>query len=324
MRRTRSSSLPLAVLAISVIAAGCGGSSSVTGPDEGPGAPVGAAVVQGTILGGSFAAADGDVFALSGGGHVTVTVEGTSITTTVDEEGGFILTQVPAGTVTLIFEGPGINARLTVSGLVDGQVLSLECTVTGSTAEIATPPHCTPQKKTKITGILESKSGTQLVVGGQRVDASQVRKVWRGDSRTELQYVDVGEKVKVWGALKGDGLLVAEEIKALSKGKAQWVVLEGRVTSVVSSTADIHANPNSGSSSCGTASTGDIHANPNSSSCPTIYVDGVKVNTNGNTKFKRVNGSNLDPASIGVGGHAYVEGWQGPGQAILATLVRIG
>jgi hypothetical protein len=281
-------------------------------------------VVQGTILGGSFAAADGDVFALSGGSRVTVTVEGTSLTTAVDEEGGFILTQVPSGTVTLIFEGPDVNARVTVSGLVDGQVLSLECTVTGATVEITTPPQCASTKKTKITGILESKSGTQLVVGGQRVDASEVRKVWRGGSRTELEYVEVGEKVKVWGTLKGDGVLVAEEIKALRNGTAEWIVLEGRITSVVSSTGGIHANPNSGSGSCGTASTGSVHANPHTSSCPTFYVDGVKVKTNGSTKFKTASGGALDPSSIRVGQHAYVEGWQEPNQHVLATKVKIG
>lgn len=324
MRRTRFSALALAILALALVAAGCGGSSAVTGPDEAPGSVLGAAVVQGTVLGGSFAASSGDVSALSGGGTLTVTVEGTSISTTVDEEGEFILTQVPAGTITLIFEGPGIHARLTVSGLVDGQVLSLECTVTGSSVEVTTPARCTPTKKTKITGILESKTGTELVVDGHRVDASEVRKVWRGGSRTELGYVDVGEKIKVWGTLRGDGVLVAEEIKALSNGKEEWVVLEGQITSVVSSAGDIHANPNSGSGSCGTASAGGVHANPNRSACPTFYVDGVKVKTNGSTKFKTASGDALDPSSIHVGQHAYVEGWQEPNQHVLATKVKIG
>jgi hypothetical protein len=324
MRCTRLSSFSLTVLGVTLAAVGCGGSSSVTGPDEAPGVALGAAVVQGTVVGGSFAAPSGDVFALSDGSRLTVTVEGTSLTTTVDEEGEFILTQVPAGTITLIFEGPGVAARLTVSGLVDGQVLSLECQVTGSSVEVTTPAHTTPAKKTKITGVLEAKNGNQLVVGGHQVDASEVRKVWRGGSRTELEYVDVGEKVKVWGTLRGDGVLVAEEIKALSNGKADWVVLEGRVTSVVSSAGDIHANPNSGSGSCGTASAGGVHANPNSSSCPTLYVDGVKVKTNGSTKFQTANGGALAPESIRVGQHAYVEGWQEPGKPIVAAKVRIG
>ena len=324
MRCTRFSSLSLAVLTLALITAGCGGSSSVTGPDGAPGA-LGASVVQGTVVGGGFAAPSGDVTALSRGGGLTVTVEGTSLSTNVDEEGEFILTQVPAGTVTLIFEGPGISARLTISGLVDGQVLSLECHVSGSSAEVTTPAYTTPTKRTKITGHLESISGTQLVVDGHRVDASQVNKVWRGSRRTELEHLRVGDKVKVWGTLKGDGVLVAEEIQARSNGQSTWVVLDGQVTSVIGSVPDVHANPNSGGGSCGTASVGDIHASPNAgSSCPTLYVDGVKVKTDGQTAFRKADGSHLDPGSIRVGQHAYVEGWQEPSKPLLASLVKIG
>lgn len=295
----------------------------MTGSEETPLA-LGAAVIQGTVAGGALAGSSGDVTALSGGSSLTVTVEGTSLSTSVDEEGQFILSRVPAGTVTLVFEGPGISARLTISGLVDGQVLSLECHVTGSNVEMTTPPHSSPTKPTNITGYLESISGTQLVVGGHRVDASQVNKVWRGSRRTELEHLRVGDKVKVWGTLKGDGVLVAEEIQARSNGQNTWVVLDGRVTSVVGSVPDVHANPNSGSGSCGTASAGDIHANPNVSSCPTFYVDGVRVTTDGQTRFVKSNGSALDPGSIKVGQHAYVEGWQEPNKPVLATTVRIG
>jgi len=323
MRYARFSLLSLAVVLVALVATGCGGSSPVTGPDEAP-VVLGAAVVQGTVVGGGFAAPSGDFAALSGGGGLTVTVEGTSLTTSVDEEGEFILSKVPAGTVTLIFEGPGINARLTISGLVDGQVLSLECHVAGSSVEVTTPAHTAPTKRTKITGLLESMSGTQLVVGGHRVDASQVNKVWRGDTGTLLEHLRVGDKVKVWGTLKGDGVLVADEIQARSNGQNTWVALEGRVTSVVSAASDIHANPNTGSGTCGTASVGGVHANPNTSSCPSLYVDGVKVTTDRKTRFVKADGSALDPGSIRVGQHAYVEGWQEVDKPLLATTVKIG
>ncbi len=331
MRSARFSLLSLAVLTVVVIAAGCGGSSSVTGPDEAPGAS-GAAVIDGTVnggatgWGGAFTASSSDVTALSGGGGLTVTVEGTAISTTVDEEGQFILTSVPSGTVTLIFEGPGISARLTVSGLVDGQVLSVECLVNGSSAQTTTPPHTSPSKRTKIIGMLESKAGSRIVVGGHQVDISQLAKVWRGDRRTELDTIKVGEKIKVWGTLRGDGVLVADEIQARSNGDKEWVILDGRVTAVIGSAAEIHANPNTGSGSCGSAFGGDIHANPNSggSSCPSFYVDNVRVNTDRQTRFVRGDGSPLDPGSIRVGQHAYVEGWRVPGKVLLATTVKIG
>jgi hypothetical protein len=67
-----------------------------------------------------------------------------------------------------------------------------------------------------------------------------------------------------------------------------------------------------------------VHANPYSSSCPTLYVDGVKVKTNSSTKFRTAGGDALDPASIRVGQHAYVEGWREPGQPVVASKVKIG
>jgi hypothetical protein len=155
MRRSRFSLLSVAGLALGLAAAGCGSSSSVTGPDEGPTA--GAAVVQGSVVGASFTAAPVDGFtALSGGGGLTVHVEGTDISTTVDPDGMFILSGVPAGTVTLVFEGSGTSARLTVSGLMDGQVLSLQIHLSGGQATLTSPGHCTPTKDTKLTGVLDA------------------------------------------------------------------------------------------------------------------------------------------------------------------------
>jgi hypothetical protein len=323
MRCTRSSLLSVAGLSVALAAAGCGGgSSTVTGPDETPIA-AGAAVIQGTVVGGSFAGSSGDVTALSGDRGLTVAVEGTPLFTGVDEEGEFILSSVPAGSVTLVFEGSGVNARLTVSGLLDGQVMSLEVHVSGSGAQVTTPAYCTPTKTTKITGILESMAGSQLVVGGHPVDASEVSKVWRGGRRINLENLVIGEKVKVWGTLKGDGVLVAEEIKALSEGEKTWVTLEGRVTGVASSSRDVHADPNTGSGSCATASVDGVHANPYSS-CPTFSVDGQKVVTDSGTKFKKADGSALDPQSITVGQKAYVEGWQKPEGPVVAEKVVIG
>ncbi len=325
MRRKDFSILSLIGLAVVLVTAGCGGgSSSVTGADEAPLA-VGNAVIQGTVLGGGFAAnPGGEVSASSGTSGMTVRVEGSGLSTAVDEEGEFILASVPAGSVALLFEGGGVNARLTVSGVLDGQVMSLEVQVSGSDVQITTPAYCTPTKYTKITGPLEQMSGTQLQVSGTQVDASQVAKVWRGERRIELEHLVVGEKVKVWGTLDGNGVLVAEEIKALTSGQKTWVTLEGRVTQVGSSSLDVHASPSTGSGSCASAFAGDVHANPSTGTCPTFYVEGQKVVTDSGTKFKKANGEALDPASIKAGQHAYVEGWRKEPGPVVAEKVVIG
>lgn len=325
MHRKDFSILSLVGLAVVLVTAGCGGGSgSVTGADEVPLA-AGNAVIQGTVVGGGFAANPGsEVSASSGASGMTVRVEGSGLSTAVDEEGEFILASVPAGSVALLFEGGGANARLTVSGVLDGQVMSLEVQVSGNDAQITTPAYCTPTKYTKITGTLEEMAGSQLRVSGTPVDASRVVKVWRGERRIDLEHLVIGEKVKVWGTLDGNGVLLAEEIKALTSGQKTWVTLEGRVSQVGSSSLDVHANPNSGSGSCASAFAGDVHANPNTGTCPTFYVQGQKVVTDSGTKFKNASGGALDPATIKAGQHAYVEGWRKEPGPVVAEKVVIG
>jgi len=324
MRRTHLSVLSSIGLAVVLATVGCGGgSSAVTGADDVPLA--GNAVIQGTVVGSGFAAVPaGELSASSGDGGMTVRVEGTPLASGIDEEGEFILAGVPVGSVTLVFEGSGAGARLTVSGLVDGQVLSLEVQVSGADAYCTTPPRTTPSKYTKITGTLEEMSGTRLRVSGHPVDASQVSKVWRGNRRIELEHLVVGEKLKVWGTLGGDGVLVAEEIKALTSGASQWVAFEGTITKVGASSRDIHANPNGGSGSCAGFASSGVHANPNGGSCPTFYVGKRKVVTDGSTKFRKKGGGNFDPQSIHAGQKAYVEGWRRPDGRTLAQKVVIG
>jgi hypothetical protein len=282
--------LPLALLAS--LAAGCGGSSSVTGLDPAvPASASGHAVVQGTVQG-----------ARSG---VQVGVVGTPLVAAIDEEGQFALAGVPAGTATLRFEGGGIDARLSVSGLQDGQVTSITVQLSGGGAQLAGTPSCSPTTETYFTGTLDRANGTSLVVGGRSVDASRVQKVWRGDRRIQLSDLEVGEKVKVWGTLRGDGVLVAEEIKALGKGSGSgdtWVTFRGRVDSVSSSALDVHGNPYAP---------------------PTLVVAGRKVKTDGATRFKWSDGTALDPGAIRSGDQASVEGWAKPEGHVLASKIVV-
>lgn len=98
--------LSCAVL-LAVVAAACGGGS----PSSPSGS--GAVAVQGVVLG--SASGVGGVNALSndrvsaGGNQVTVTVQGTGITTTVSANGTFELEGVPGGTFTLLFQKNGVQ-----------------------------------------------------------------------------------------------------------------------------------------------------------------------------------------------------------------------
>jgi hypothetical protein len=312
MRRTSVSLLLVAGLALVLAAAGCGRSSTVAGPQDtasavapAVAAATGAAVVQGTIVGGEFVASSfDDVVARSEDSGWTVRIEGTALATTVDEEGEFILTGVPAGTVILILEGPGQTARLSVSGLLDGQVLSLELYLSGGAVSITSQEPCAPSKDTKLTGVLDSMSGTALVIAGHAVDASQIRKVWRGPRRIQLENLRLGEKVKVWGALQGDGTIVAEEIQALTSGENKsWVTFRGAVQSLGFRALDLDAE-------CET-------------SYPRLVVAGRTVTTGSGTTFKWSDGSSLNPGDIKVGDTASVEGWMKHGGTVDASKVVI-
>jgi hypothetical protein len=291
MLRNRFVYPSLAGLALlTLAAAGCGGSSALTGvggEEAGPPVAAGRAVVQGTVTG--------------GGAGLQVGVVGTSLVTAVDVDGQFVLSGVPVGTATLRFGGAGVDARVDVPGLKDGFVTSITVQLQGGSARLAGMPNCTPTAEAAFSGVLEQVTGPDLVVGGRRVDASQVKKVWRDGRRIALSELEVGEVLKVWGTLRGDGTVVAEEIEARTPGVSPgvWVEFRGLVGSVSASALDV-------SVSCETL---------------TLVVAGRKVKTDGETRFKWSDGTPLSPGEIQVGDRASVAGWKKDGYVLAAKVV---
>jgi hypothetical protein len=94
----------LAVLAVLAVAAACGSDSPSSSSS-------GSVRVQGVVLG--MGSASGEVTASdavkASGSTVTVTVEGTSVTTTVSANGTFELEGIPSGTFTLVFTKDGVE-----------------------------------------------------------------------------------------------------------------------------------------------------------------------------------------------------------------------
>lgn len=314
MRRHLSLTLALAGLCAALFAAGCGGSSAVTGPEETAPSTKGAAILQGAILGagiGSFSAG-APVRALAGDTGWTVSVVGTALTADVDEDGRFLLSGAPSGSLRLRIDGPGVSAQVDVTGLVDGQVTSIEVLLTGDRAQVTTA-MCTPTAETSFSGVLEKMTGTQLVVSGRTVDASQNKKVWRGDRYIDLSDLIVGEKVKVIGVVRGDGVVVSEEIAALTSGPGPesetYVMFSGRVDSVGASSLDFHANPNT---------------SPTPAKYPTLFVKQTIVIVDKATKVKRADGSVMSASEIKVGQHVTVEGWKRADGAVRATRIVVG
>jgi len=294
--------LSLAGLA-GVMTSGCGSSSAVTAPDE-PVVVAGSSILHGAViapgLSGLSSAAPG-VSAQSGGSGWVVSVAGTSLSSELDQEGRFVLSMVPPGSVTLRIEGPGVSAQVSVSGLVNGQVTSVEIRVTGGGAQLTTAPKCTPSAETFFSGSLDQAAGTKLVVAGRSVDASQIKVILRGGRRIQLSDLEVGELVKVWGELRGDGVVVAEQIQGLTEGAQKWVSFSGRVEYV---SAGFMPNP--------------------TTYYPTIVVKGITVHTKPDTKVRRSDGSEMLACDIKVGQAASVEGWKQTDGTVRATKVIVG
>ena len=317
--RTEARCAGAALLAAAALLTGCGKSSSVTGTSE----PVvaGNAVLLGTVQGVGFAGAPvtGATHASSSGTGYTVTVVGTAGgTAEIDEDGRFVLAGLPAGAVTLRIEGGGVSAQVTVQGLVDGQVLTVELKLAGATVQLAGSPVCAPSADTFFSGDLESVSPTQIVVSRRVVDVTKLQKVWTPGGRAQLSDLKVGDRIKVWGTLRGDGVVVADEIMSVTNDAGEtWFSFKGRVDGVSGSGSgsgahaldDVHGSPNVGT--------------PTGGFFPTLSIAGKTVYTSGYTKFKWSDGGTLDPREIKVGQTAYVEGYRNKDGALKASSVVV-
>jgi hypothetical protein len=95
------------------------------------------AVISGTVNGMSQrATAPSDVSTPFATTPITVTVVGTSISTTIDGSGRFNLTGVPAGDVQLKFAGTGLDATLTVRDVKAGDRIEITARITDSSIRI--------------------------------------------------------------------------------------------------------------------------------------------------------------------------------------------
>lgn len=205
--------LSLSAVAALLGAAGCGSS---------PGSPVAAspagsgATIQGTVNTGA-GVSSASVSALSAGSGIQISVVGTSLVTTTDPSGRFVLKGIPPGTATLRFQGPGVDALLQVSGLAPGQTLTITVKVSGSQAVLVSPPSTSPgTEKVEFTGTIESITPPRLRVSGRTVETNAETEIKRGDTRISVTALKVGETVKVEGSLLPDQSVLARGLEVKS------------------------------------------------------------------------------------------------------------
>lgn len=207
-----------AALVVGTVACGGGGSPSAPGDPVGGATTAtptvaGGATLRGVVETGSASAASaGEVHALGAASGVRVTVVGTALASTTDASGAFELRGVPAGRVPLRFEAAGIDARLEIEGVTEGQSLNVKVHVSSAGAFLAeTEDH---RNETSLRGNVDAISGGRLTVLGRAVQTDGLTEfLGRSNTRASLGDVRVGQLVEVEGTNQADGTLYARKVK---------------------------------------------------------------------------------------------------------------
>src|SRR6188474_3510099 len=108
-------------LVVLVLMSACAGSSLSPSSNDGSGA-----TITGTAHSTSASALN----------SLTVRVVGTQLTTRADSAGQFTLANVPSGTVELLFTGPGVDARLSLGSVAQGEKVTIVVQVNGTQVQL--------------------------------------------------------------------------------------------------------------------------------------------------------------------------------------------
>ena len=206
--------LGLVMVAVT-LTAGCGGKGNPTAPSEGTGsgapattpAPGPSATVTGSVQGSTavsslLSASNGH--ALTG---VTVTVVGTSLTTSVDAAGRFTLVKVPPGEVRLQLTGGGTNAALTLAAVQASQIVDVVVMVSGSSASIDSEVR-SGVGEAQLEGRVESLPPTMPALtfkaAGRTVRTDGSTRFVDGSAARTFGDLQIGMRIHVKGSLSGD------------------------------------------------------------------------------------------------------------------------
>ena len=221
----------IAASAILALAA-CGGSGTPTGPSPSPSSSTSPSQTSATISGKVAGATSAQLFNSTGAAAgITVTIVGTSLSSTVNGLGQFVLTNVPVGTaIVLRFDGAGTSAQLPVGTLGAGETLTITVTVSGNTAAIDSQAR---GNGSEIEGRIESIQPGTLVVASRTVTVGPATTIRHGSTPVAFDALVVGMRVHVKGTPSGTGTsatTAATQILVQNMNTSTPIHLEGTVS----------------------------------------------------------------------------------------------
>jgi hypothetical protein len=202
-------------VAVATTIAACGGSAtSANSPVNSPVAPsaggnvgvsTSGATISGTLTGAAGTASAGVSSARSV--DVTVTVAGTSISTTVDSNGKFTLTNVPPGNVELDIQTPSGTAVLNLGTVSDQETIHITVTVNGNMASLDNEDNQTPDHE-EIEGAVTAVDPTagSITVDGKTILVTSSTSITQGQTTLTLADIKVGDEVHVKATVSGSTL----------------------------------------------------------------------------------------------------------------------
>jgi hypothetical protein len=206
----------VSMLAVSLSIAACGAdvtSSLPTGPS---GTATTGATISGVVNGMSSASrawstAIGSTSNTTPAG-ITVTVVGTTLSTSVSGTGTFALTGVPSGNIQLRFSGPGVDATLTITGVTAEQI-QVVVTLSGSSANVDSMNRIPAGAAAEIEGPIESIShgDRSMKVAGVEVKVRNAP-IYHISTQVGITTLQVGYRVHVKGTKEHDYIIASEVV----------------------------------------------------------------------------------------------------------------
>jgi len=218
-------SCSIAVLtALCAIAASCSSNGSPTTPSHA--ARAGGATIIGHVTGfsttGSQRHLDGSpsvgtsalTFTENASTTLTVSINGTNISSNVDGNGQFELTGVPPGDVTLKFSGAGVNASITLTGVPASAQINITVTLNGNSARLEDREDDQDEDGNELEGSVSNLSGSCATSLTFTLQGSTVKT----DANTKFEdgqcsQIVNGTKVEVEGTNEGNNAVLAKVVE---------------------------------------------------------------------------------------------------------------